>query len=183
MTAPSSDAAIWSAVAAAVSATFAGASTLAAWLTVRGRRPKLQVTAVVGDAADGGMKRNSMGEFIGIRAANVRDSDVEVIDMWFESRNPRVLLRWPPLTRQEVPMVWPRPDWFMGPPADAVPGSIKAHHTAAYTFRMSDLGQTLAQYGHGTYWTVVQVAGGRCFRSRSLDVAAVQTYERKREIP
>lgn len=165
-------AAATSATAAVISALFAGGSSVAAWLTIRGRRPKLRVVGVVGNAAKGGLIKDPEGEYIGVRAANIRELEVQAVDLWFEAATPRVVLRWPPLSRPDAAVVWPDLAWFIGPPADVVPGTIRPHHTAMYTFRMRDLGAALADAGHGVYRVVIECTDGRQFRSEPLAVSA-----------
>jgi hypothetical protein len=176
-----SGAATASAVAAAISATFAGASSIGAWFTIRGRRPKLRVVTKVGNPTGGALMPDPEGDAISIRVANVRDTDIEVLDLWFETSLRRLhrLRRLP-----GPPRVWPPTGWF-AEGAGQIPGTVRAHHTELYAFRTIDLGVALLTAGHGRYRPVVQCPGvRRAFRGDWFEVSAVlndQAIE-KREI-
>lgn len=174
----STTAAVVSAAAAAISATFAGATSIAAWKTIRGRRPRLLVEFEVGNPADGMLLPHSEGVAVAVRVINVSDMDLEVLALWFEAAPGRRFAH--RLRRLPVPpRVTPPEQWFH-PGAGVLPGTVKAHHTELYTFRTEDLGVALHEAGHYQYRAVVQTVTAT-FRGVWFEVGPASTTE-EREI-
>jgi hypothetical protein len=169
-TASANGAATASAIAAAISAGFAGATSVAAWITIRGRRPRLRVEVEVGNPEGGKLLPAPGGVALSVRVLNTSDSDLEVLDLWFEAapgrRFAHRVRRLPAPDRFSPPT-----EWFVEG-AGTIPGTVKAHHTELYAFRTETIGTALHRGGHRLYRPVVQT-GVRAFRGNWIAVDVI----------